>query len=334
MLDFINKHKTQFMGIYRQANPFVSNFFGSKIAQGGNEYITALERIAFEDVAIFLSPAKIVRREDVHPVAKLNGSKIEAIEPEIIKQSMPIKPSDSILREKGQSILVNGVAVSSLQYVMDEMIFKIKKSIEITKERMSTEMFLTGKYTSVTTGNSIEYDMAAAANVAATDAVGSFEKWITKARTEFYKKAGVYPTEIFIGVDVFTALFDKFNPISNQVNGGARVSSQKLVDGTEVMTMNVFGLNLTVFPAALDLKGGEIDTDKMIYFYHPDAFLPAYAGVVEIVNGLGKNIAAKEIIRTTLADQHTGIAEMLGESAYSPMLIGKNLVKKYNVTGL
>lgn len=334
MLNFINQQKIGFMGIYRQANPFVSNFYTSKIAQSGNEYITALERIAYEDVALYLSAADIVRREDVHPVGRLNGSKVPSIEPEMIKHSIPIKPSDSIMREFGTSILINGVPISSLQYTLDQMIFKIKKSIEITKERASTEMFLTGKYLSPKTGNSIEYPMAAATAVAHTVAIDKFEKWITDARTTFYKKAGVYPTETFIGIDVFSALFDRFDPISNQINGGARVRSEKLIDGTETMVMDIFGMKLTVFPAALDLKGAEIPTGKLVYLYHPDAFLPAYVGVVDIVNGLGVNIASKEMIRTTAADQFTGRAHMLGESGYSPMLIGKDLIKKYEVTGL
>lgn len=334
MLNFINQQKIAFMGIYKQASPFVSNFFTSKIAQSGNEYITALERIAYEDVKLYLSSASIVRREDIHPVIKLNNSEVATIEPELIKQSMPIKPADSVMREFGTSILINGTPINSLQYVLDQMIFKIKKSIEISKERASTEMFLTGAYTSPQTGTTVKYDMAAATPVASTIAIDSFETWVTKERTNFYKKTGVYPTDLFIGINVLTGLFTKFNPISNQINGGARVSSEKLIDGTEVMIMNVFGLKLTVFPAALDLKNKEIETKNLIYFYHPEAFLPAYVGVVEIRNGLGINVAAKEIIRTTEADQFTGRAFLLGESGYSPMLVGTNLVKKYEVTGL
>lgn len=329
----LNVQQVSLLGIYGAAKPNVTTFYLRRILANKMPYITNMPTIAYEEIEKYVRQAHILRRGDKFPVATLNGSILQAVTPEVIKDSIPFFPLDMVNRQAGQYVYINGTKVDNRQYEQDRRVEKLKVSTLTTKEAISASVFLTGKYKSKQTKNTITYTYPTATSVAKTT-IEDFEKWLIDEMNEFVKKNNVSVSEILIGSKILKFLKELYNPSSNEIMGKAQITTTKAEDGQEELSIKIMGKTFTMFGPAYDTEGNEINTDDRMTFYHTNAFLPAYAGVVNVLNGTAVMEAVTELLRETPADPETGEAKTLIESAYCPIIVNPGYIKNYKVTGL
>lgn len=321
-----------FIGVYGKIPHVTNRFFTRRIKKGKIPYITNMKTINFEELESFSKKAKILQREAEFPLIKLNGSKIQAVTPEVIKIAFPFEPEDQLNREPGQPIYINGKKVDNRTFERDRRIAGIKQAIETVSEEISAGIFLKGSYKSIDTQNEVTYTYPVATSVARAT-IEDWAIWFTKQINEFSKKRKVQVTEILVGENVFNDILKTYNATSNKIipANARRVNTE---DGQWELHLEVFGFDFTMIPQVTDTEGNPIDMSNSIMFYNELAFLPAYAGVRNVVNGVASMEAIDVLIRETSANEKTGLAETLGESAFCPMVINPTLVKQIKVTGL
>lgn len=321
-----------FAGVYGKIPHVVNRFFTRRIKKGKIPFITNMKTINFEELESFSKKAKILQREAEFPLIKLNGSKIQAVTPEVIKIAFPFEPEDQLNREPGQPIYLNGKKVDNRTFERDRRIAGIKQAVETVSEEISAGIFLKGSYKSIDTQNEVTYTYPVATSVARAT-IEDWAIWFTKRINEFSKKRKVQVTEILVGENVFNDILKTYNATSNKVipANARRVNTE---DGQWELHLEVFGFDFTMIPQVTDTEGNPIDMSNSIMFYNELAFLPAYAGVRNVVNGVASMEAIDVLIRETSANEKTGLAETLGESAFCPMVINPTLIKQIKVTGL
>lgn len=321
-----------FAGVYGKIPHVVNRFFTRRIKKGKIPFITNMKTINFEDLESFSKKAKILQREAEFPLIKLNGSKIQAVTPEVIKIAFPFEPEDQLNREPGQPIYLNGKKVDNRTFERDRRIAGIKQAIETVTEEISAGVFLKGRYKSVDTQNEVDYTYPGASSVAKST-IEDWGIWFTKQINEFSKERNVQVTEILIGETIFNDILKTYNATSNKIiPASARRVETK--DGQWELHLEVFGFDFVMIPQVNDTEGNPIDMSKTIMFYNELAFLPAYAGVRNVVNGVASMEAIDVLIRETSANEKTGMAETLGESAYCPIVINPTLIKQIKITGI
>ena len=328
----LTQQQEAMVGVYGQLPHVVNRFFTRRIKRGKIPYITNMTTINYEVLKEFVRKAKILQRGAEFPIAKLNGSVIKSVTPEVIKDSFPFFVTDELNRQAGMSIYVNGKKVDNTTYERDRRIAGLKQSIETVQEEISAGVFLKGTYKSPDTKNEVKYDFAKETSVAKT-AVGDWAIWLTKQINEFTKKSKVPVSEILVGEKIFNDLLKTYNAVSNKVIP-AQVNRVKTEDGDFELHFNAFGFDLVMIPQISDTEGNTIDFSDKIIFYNDLAYLPAYAGVLNVVNGVASMEAIDTIIRETDADRETGEAKTLGESAYCPIVVNPSLIKIVKITGL
>jgi|GEM_PF-5238468 len=328
----LTQEQITFIGVYNEIPHVVNRFFTRRIKNGKIPFITNMETISFEEVKKQLKKAKILKREEEFPVAKTGGSVVKAVTPEVIKESMICLPTDQINREPGEATYINGRVVDKRTYERDRRIAAIKQSIEIVTEEISAGVFLKGKYKSPDTTNETEFTYPTPESVTRAS-IKEWAIWFTKKINDFSKDKKVQVTEILVGENVFNDILATYNASSNKVIP-ASAKRVKTEDEQWELHLEAFGFDFVMTPQATDTEGNAIDTKDSIMLYNTQAFLPAYAGVVNVVGEEATMEAIDVLIRETPADKKTGIKETLGESAYCPIITNPTLIKTYKVTGL
>lgn len=89
-----------------------------------------------------------------------------------------------------------------------------------------------------------------------------------------------------------------------------------------------------MIPQVTGTDGALIDCSKKIVIYNDLAFLPAFAGLVNVTDGVSTMEAIDVLIRETSANEKTGEAETLGESGYCPIVVNPSLIKIIEVQDL
>lgn len=329
----LTQQQIAMVGVYGELPNTVTNFFTRRIKRGKIPFITNMTTISFEEIEKFSKKAKILQRGAEFPTAKLNGSIIKAVTPEVIKSSIPFYPEDQLNRQAGQQIYVNGKAVDNSTYERDRRIAGIKQSIETVKEEISAGIMLKGAYKSPDTNNEVKFTSFPAGETVAKTKIENYGIWITQKINEFSKENKVQVSEILVGEAVFYDIIKAYNTISNNIMPATpkRVLTE---DGQYELQVEVFGYTFVLIPPTTDSEGVEIDTKNYVMIYNDLAFLPAYAGVVNVNNGRAEMEATDILIRETSANEKTGEAETLGESAYCPIIPNPSLVKIFKITGV
>lgn len=329
----LTQEQEAMVGVYGQVPHVVNRFFTRRIKKGKIPFLTNMQTINFEVVEEFARKAKILQRGAEFPKAKLNGSAIKAVTPEVIKDSFPFFATDELNRQAGMPVYVNGKKVDNRTYERDRRIAGLKQSIETVQEEISAGVFLKGTYKSPDTGNEVKYTFATEKQIAKTAVGDDWAIWLTKQVNEFTKNRKVSVSEILVGEKIFNDIVKSYNAISNQIVP-ASVKRVQTEDGDFELHFNAFGFDLVMIPQISDTEGKAIDFSDKIMFYNDLAYLPAYAGVTNVVNGIASFEAIDVLVRETSADQKTGEAETLGESAYCPLVVNPSLVKIVKITGL
>lgn len=329
----LNAQQIALLGVYGAAKPVVTTFYLRRILSNKMPYITNMETIAYEEIEKYVRQAHILRRGDKFPVTMLNGSVIKSVTPEVLKDSVPFKAGDMLNRQPGQYVFINGMKVDNRQYEQDRRVEKLKVSLLTAKEAISASVFLKGTYMSKQTNNKVTYTYPTAKTVTKAT-LEKFEKWLIDEMNDFVKTTNAPVTEILIGANIFNFLRELYNPSSNEIMGKAQITINKAEDGQEEMSIKVMGKTFTLFGPAYDVKGDPINTDDEIMFYNTAAFLPAYAGVVNVLNGVSMMEAVTELLRELPADPETGESKTLIESSYCPIIVNSGYIKTYKVTGL
>lgn len=328
----LTQQQEAWIGVYGELPHVVNRFFTRRIKKGKIPYVTNMTTINFEVVEKFVRKAKILQRGTEFPTAKLNGSAIKAVTPEIIKDSFPFFAEDQLNRPAGMPVYVNGQKVDNRTYERDRRIAGLKQSLETVSEEISAGVFLKGTYKSPDTKNEVTYTFPKTDEVAKTD-VKDWAIWFTQQVNEFSKNRKVSISEILVGEKIFYEILNTYNKVSNKAITVApkRVQTE---DGDFELQLDVFGFTFVMIPQVTDTEGQAVDFSTKIYIYNDLAFLPAYAGLVNVVGGVPTMEAIDVLIRETSANEKTGEAETLGESAYCPLVVNPSLIKVINITGL
>ena len=328
----LNAQQIAWLGIYNDLPMTVTTFFLRRIARGKIPYVVNTKSIDYEEVKKHAIKAKILKRGEKFPTSRLNGSVIKGVTPEVIKDSIPFTPYDALNRLPGQEVYINGKKVDHKKYEEDKRIASLKVSVPVVQEEIAAGVFLEGKYVSPDTGNEVTYTAYPSENVAVAD-IKEWGIWTTTKINEFTTENKVRVDEILVGKDVFYKIITDYNKSSNKVITATpkRVQTQ---DGDYELHLDVFGFNYVMIPDTTDTQGNAIDTANWFQLRNDAAVIPAFAGVVNVVNGQSTLEAADLIIRETPADPETGEAKTLAESAYCPIVVNPNIVKTYKVTGL
>ncbi|MGL5854213.1 MAG: hypothetical protein ACRCYA_03140 [Cetobacterium sp.] len=328
----LNAQQIAWLGIYNDLPMTVTTFFLRRIARGKIPYVVNTKSIDYEEVKKHAIKAKILKRGEKFPTSRLNGSVIKGVTPEVIKDSIPFTPYDALNRLPGQEVYINGKKVDHKKYEEDKRIASLKVSVPVVQEEIAAGVFLEGKYVSPDTGNEVTYTAYPSESVAVTD-IKEWGIWTTTKINEFITENKVRVDEILVGKDVFYKILTDYNKSSDKVITATpkRVQTQ---DGDYELHLDVFGFNYVMIPDTTDTQGNAIDTANWFQLRNDAAVIPAFAGVVNVVNGQSTLEAADLIIRETPADPETGEAKTLAESAYCPIVVNPNIVKTYKVTGL
>lgn len=329
----LNAQQVAWLGIYAGLPMTVTQFFVRRIAEGKIPFVTNAKTIDYEEIKDHVVKAKILKRGEKFPVSKLNGSVIKGVTPEVIKDSIPFTPYDTLNRLPGQEVYINGTKVDHKKYEEDKRIAYLKVSIPVVQEEIAAGVFLEGKYVSPDTGNEVTYTAYPSEDVAVTE-IKEWGIWTTLKVGEFTKDTKVRVDEILVGKDVFYKILTDYNKSSNKV---VTVTPSRIQtkDGDYELHLNIFGFNFVMIPDAADTQGKLIDTSNWFQLRNNGAVIPAFAGVVNVDEKGESTLEATDlIIRQTKADQETGEAKQLGESAYCPIVVNPNVVKTYKITGL
>lgn len=329
----LTQQQEAMVGVYGKLPHVVNRFFTRRIKRGKIPFVTNAKVLNFEVVEEFARKAKILQRGAEFPKAKLKGSVIKAVAPEVIKDSFPFFADDQLNRQAGMPIYVNGQKVDNRTYERDRRIAGLKQSIETVQEEISAGVFLKGTYKSPDTLNEVKYDFANETSIAKTNIKDDWAIWLTKQVNEFTKNRKVSVSEILVGEKIFNELVKAYNTASNKIIP-ASVRRVQTEDGDFELHFDAFGFDLVMIPQVTDTEGKPIDFSDKIIFYNDLAYLPAYAGVTNVVNKVASLEAIDVLIRETSADEKTGEAETLGESAYCPLVVNPSLVKIVKITGL
>lgn len=328
----LTQEQITFAGVYGELKHVANRFFTRRIKNGKIPFLTNAQTISYEEVKKELKKAKILRREEEFPVAKIGGSVVKAVTPEVIKESITFLPTDQLNRQPGEQICINGKVVDKRTYERDRRISTIKQSIETVAEEISSSVFLKGLYKSPDTLNEVKYTFNTAETVNKSD-IADWAIWITKQVSDFSKDRKVQPTEILVGENIFNDILQTYNASSNKIIP-ATATRKITEDGQWELHLGLFGFDFVMLPQATDTEGKTIDTKNLIMIYNDQAYIPAYAGLVNVIGGETIMEAVDVLIRETPANPKTGIKETLGESAYCPIITNPSLIKQYKVTGL
>ena len=321
------------IGVYGKLPNGVTNFFTRRIARGVIPFITNMTTISFEEVEKFAKNAKILQRGAEFPTAKLNGSIIKAVTPEVIKSSIPFFAEDQLNRQAGQTIYINGKQVDNRTYERDRRISLIKQSIETVREEISAGVMLQGTYKSPDTGNEVKFNKFPTGTSIAKTTVKNWSIFTTKKINEFNKENKVQVSEILVGENVFYDIIKDYNTQAN-VMFPATPKRIQTEDGQWELQVEAFGFTYILIPSTVNTEGTEIDTKNYFMIFNDQAFLPTYAGVVNVENGVATMEAIDTLVRETPADSKTGISETLGESAYCPVIPNPSLINLFKITGI
>lgn len=327
----LTKEQEAWVGVYGEIPHVVNRFFTRRIKRGKIPYITNMATINFEVVKEFARKAKILQRGAEFPVAKLNGSVIQSVTPEIIKDSFPFFAEDQLNRPVGVPIYVNGKKVDNRTYERDRRIAGLKQSIETVQEEISAGVFLKGTYKSPDTENEVKYTFSEEVSVAKSE-IKEWAIWLTKQLNEFSKERKVSASEILVGEAIFYEIQKAYNTSSNKVIP-AQINRVQTEDGDYELHLNIFGFDLVMIPQVTGTDRSSIDCSKKIIIYNDLAFLPTYAGLVNVYNGVSTMEAIDVLIRETSANEKTGEAETLGESGYCPVVVNPSLIRIIDITG-
>lgn len=326
----INKQQQAWLGVYADLPNTYITFFTRRITRGKIPYVTNALTLTYEEIKAHAIRAKILQRGEKFPVAKLNGSVIKAVTPEVIKDAIPFFAGDSLNRQPGQEIFVNGKKIDNATYERDRRIAALKGSIVTVQEEISAGVFLEGKYVSPDTQNEVTYTPYTDEIVA----IGAIKDWAiftTEKINEFTKNKKARVDEVLVGKDVFYAILASYNKSSNKVIP-ASAKRVQTSDGDYELHLEAFGFTYVMIPDATNTAGDEIATNNWFMLRSDLAVIPAFAGVVNVDNGASTMEATDVLIRETPADTETGEAKTLGESAYCPIVVNPSLVNIIKIT--
>lgn len=327
----LTRQQEAFLKVYNEMPAVIFKFFYRRIAKGTIPFMTNAKTINYDVVKDKAIKAKILRRGDKFPVATTRGFKRDSVTPEVLKESVPFDADDQLDMTPG-SVYIGGVKIDGRKYQEDKRLEIIKQSISTTMEEIATSVFLKGTYISPDTKNKVTYaGFPTGVNVPKTN-IKNWGVWLTSIKNAYLKAGKQMPSETLIGELIFTSIIADFN--ANPSNAVKVVPTSVMTPDGEELHVNVYGHNLVMMPRGTDTAGAEIDNSNWVMLYHNNAYQPAFAGVKNVVNGKSSMESIDVLIRETSADEETGEAKTLGESAYCPVVTNLNLIKLYKVTGL
>ena len=158
--------------------------------------------------------------------------------------------------------------------------------------------------------------------------VKDWAAYILKLIRDYHKANRMQPQRIEIGFSIFEEIAPN---LKGWLDTEARKS--KMAGGGDKTLLTLLQ-SISILPPATDTGGNTIATDDWIVLSHDFALVPSYAGLEAVVNGEGKMIKADIFMDEIAADKETGRGKIFAKSAFCPVVVQKNLIKRYKVTGL
>jgi len=320
-----------YLEIYQIAPVAAQKFYFALLGTGVSPYTTITDTIAYDEVQKVLAEAKILPRGAKFPIGKQDGKIRKAVSPDVIKSSIPFGSADGLQDVVG-TVVINGKPIDRKDKNRNDRIQKIKLGITQSQEAISAEMFFNQTY-SPEQGSVIKFTSAKA--IAKAFAAGNterFEDYVRTQEEEYQTENALYPSHRFIGYDIFNQWITNEEAKNSPITV-SQIGVEKLGD-TEIQYIIKGGKKFHVLPSARDAKGKQISTDGLFILYNNNAIIPGYAGLNNVINGKGVMEEADLIIRELSADEETGYAKTLGESAYIPILVNPKMIWKHKITGV
>lgn len=317
--------------ILPNVKPYRSYTFLNRFRNANAPIFTVSDTINFDQELDSLAIAKIVDRTTKAPFGKINGFARTTQKPGVIKQGAGLNPTDSLLLEAGKPIQTANGAVSSLDYIMAKKMTTVINNIETTAEYLSEEIFVNGTAT-FENGDKIDYEYepaTAASFTASDDIIVLIERYLKE-----YEETGYPATRVEVGATLWEKMISNKN-----FKESVYMFNNKLATVREgkynMSALEISGATVSKLPTMRTSKGVVIDTDDMMILSNDIALIAGYAGmIIPALEGQYMGEMATGEIRTDfiVGDRELGLGKLVGQSAYLPIVLNKNFIKRYTFT--
>lgn len=319
------------IGVFSIA-PLAARTFWTDLVMASNfSYMTSGESISYDEVEKNVRRAKLLPRGTEYPVGKVDGFVRKSFSPDMIKDSIPFRPSAAQHGTLPGQTIINGKIVDNSEASRNMRIAQLKASLFEGKEIISGEMILNQTY-SPEYGSQIEFTPTIDTNIDGST-VSSFAVFLNDAKDEYQKNTKAYPTHVFAGSNLFAKLIKIAKILGTASLYEAKLTAKSSDNGVAT-AIKIGGETIFKAPSAMDSKGNQIEFKDSLFLYNTNAIVPGHVGITNVIKGVATLIEATELIRETSANEKTGDAETLAESGYAPILVNPKLIKKYTFTNI
>ena len=327
----LNKTQQELIGNYLAQKPRVYDPIWQLFGQGNSPYLALSDKILVEEMIADLVKAGIIPRDSAIPSIAVDGHNQTAITPELIAGKEPLSALDTIAKTAAVAI-INGQTVDNTKYVLDRKVARLKSGIGNTLGAMANELFFNGTFTTPKTSKLIDFGLDAATSVADT-AIGNYTTYITKLVADFFANTGFVP-RVMVGTGIQNKLVAEINASTGKKNQ-MDYKMVKVGDNGFKMVIESMNLEIEIFPLIKKYDDTVIDTSARIQLWAPETLLQAYAGLEFLGDdGQPKLLRSEVFVDKDHGNKETGRSSVFAKSAGIPFIINKDLIARYDVTGL
>jgi hypothetical protein len=327
----LSKSCLTYMGIIATMTPYGVDDTYSKLFKGKPLGPAANVYIDYTTVAKKKQVGDYVKREETGTKGKLQrGSYSDfQFEPPVIVSRQSFDPSDLLKVKAGEMIYFNGTSRKAEDSYVEDTLQEIKNAIAMRQENANYQVAMTGKFYDSEGALVKDYGLDAA-TAKTWDATHPFLEIMRQELFRFRLNNGKNPDVIKIGTTIIEHLM-KDTVFTDQVYklGLAKLTT----DNAEFVIANVFGKNLEMHTTVTMVDDGVsvADAGMYVHMYNTDRLHKSWAGLT-YVNGEDIEIVRTDLLVRTFVDPKAKTKEIIGESAYAPVLSDKNAIQRTVIT--
>lgn len=295
--------------------------FWNLFAKAKTPYMALSDTIKVDEVMSGFTEAGIIPRGTKMPSIKVNGHSQLTITPDIVGGSAGISALDTINANAGETVIVNGQAMTASKYDENLKLTTLKSGIENTKEKMAAEAILSG-VVSGPENTIVKLGLPAIKDIQKTEK--TWQLFFTKLINSYVKENGVMPTHLFVGLDIIDEIVSE-----SEINPNPNFKATTTINEYGSMDIILTGLPLPL--VTFPINNTKVDTSKMIELINDLSLVPVFAGLEYIGTTGGPEMIRSEVFSNiSEVDQETGSAKIFAKSAPFPVVILPKLIKRYN----
>ena len=327
----LSKQCLTYMGIIAKMVPYGVEDTYSKLFKGKPLGPAANVLIDYTTVASKKQVADYLKREETGTKGKLQrGSYTDyTFEPPVMVSRQSFDPSDLLKVKPGEMIYFNGASRKAEDSYVEDTLQEIKNAIAMRKENANYQAAMTGKF--YDSEGDLVKDFSIQAPVSKTwDATHPFLEIMRQELFRFRLKNGKNPDVIKIGTTIIELLMKDTMFIEQVYKLGL---GRLTPDNTEFVIANVFGKDLEMHTTVVMVDSGVsvADSAMQVHMFNTERLHPAYAGIT-YVNGEDIEIVRTDLLVRTFVDAKAKTKEIIGESAYAPVISDPYAIQITNIT--